>query len=112
MENATNSDALADRDASGPIPTLFLGHGAPPLLEDAAWMAELRSWSRKLPRPKQILIVSAHWESQPVSISATRPVPLVYDFAGFDHRYYRVRYPAPPSPWLADRMSASRPCST
>ena len=42
------------------MPALYLGHGAPPLLEDETWTGELRSWAASLPRPKRILIVSAH----------------------------------------------------
>jgi 4,5-DOPA dioxygenase extradiol len=101
MDDLEHSGVLAGRDASGPMPTLFLGHGAPPLLEDAAWMAELRGWAEQLPRPKQILIVSAHWENAPVAISSTRRVPLVYDFYGFPEHYYRMTYDAPGAPGLA-----------
>ena len=53
------------------MPAIYLGHGAPPLLEDATWMAELAGWSAALPRPTAILIVSAHWETAPMAIGAT-----------------------------------------
>ena len=46
-------------------------------------------------------MVSAHWESQPLTVGATTPVPLVYDFYGFPERYYRTRYAAPGAPELA-----------
>src|SRR4051812_19095306 len=49
--------------ADGPIPALFLGHGAPATFENVAWMNEMHDWARKLPKPTAILIVSAHWES-------------------------------------------------
>src|SRR5262245_39241018 len=55
------------------MPAIYLGHGAPPLLEDPTWMSELAGWSAAMPRPRSILIVSAHWESQPISLSATTP---------------------------------------
>ena len=61
------------------MPAIYLGHGAPPLLEDEEWMGELGSWGASLPRPSSILIVSAHWQTAPVALSATRRVPLVYD---------------------------------
>ncbi len=70
------------------MPALYIGHGAPPLLDDPVWSGELSSWAADLPRPKAILIVSAHWESAPVSLSASS-APLVYDFGGFDQKYYR-----------------------
>ncbi len=46
-------------------------------------------------------MVSAHWEEAPLSIGATRQLPLVYDFWGFPERYYKVRYDAPGAPELA-----------
>src|SRR4051794_15281092 len=70
------------------MPAIFLAHGAPPLLDDAGWMAELEAWAQALPRPKSVLMLSAHWETKPISVGATRPVPLVYDFYGFPKRYY------------------------
>lgn len=88
------------------MPALFLAHGAPMLLDDALWMQELDGWARALPRPRSILIVSAHWEERPATLSATRTVPLVYDFSGFDEKYYRVQYPAPGAPELASRVKA------
>jgi 4,5-DOPA dioxygenase extradiol len=93
----------------GPMPALYLGHGAPPLLEDAAWMAEFKAWTDALPRPKEILIVSAHWESAPVTLAATTQVPLVYDYYGFPERYYQVRYDSPGAPELAAKVAALMP---
>ena len=83
------------------MPTLFLSHGAPPLADDPIWTRELADWSAALPRPRAVLIVSAHWEDAPLTLGATTTVPLVYDFWGFPERYYRVRYPAPGAPRLA-----------
>jgi 4,5-DOPA dioxygenase extradiol len=86
------------------VPALYLGHGAPPLVDDPVWPGELARWAKELPRPKAILIVSAHWEESPLTIGATRTVPLVYDFYGFPQRYYEVTYPAPGAPQLAERV--------
>jgi len=89
----------------GRMPAIYLGHGAPPLVDDPLWVAQLEGWARALPRPRAILMVSAHWESAPLTIGATRDgVPLVYDFGGFPERYYHARYPAPGSPDLAARV--------
>jgi 4,5-DOPA dioxygenase extradiol len=49
------------------MPALYLGHGAPPLLDDELWTAQLSAWASELPRPTAILIVSAHWGSRPRS---------------------------------------------
>ena len=55
-----------------PMPALYIGHGAPPLLDDPIWSGQLAAWAKDLPRPKAILIVSAHWESAPVSLTRER----------------------------------------
>lgn len=88
------------------IPVLYLSHGAPPLAEDARWTAELARWSAALPRPRAILIVSAHWEEAPLTLGATTTQPLVYDFWGFPEHFYRVTYPAPGAPELAASVRA------
>jgi 4,5-DOPA dioxygenase extradiol len=86
----------------GPLPAIYLSHGAPPLFEQTEWMTELHGWARSLPRPRAILIVSAHWESAPVAISSsTAGTELVYDFGGFAPLYYRMRYDTPSSEELA-----------
>src|SRR5690606_23134856 len=86
---------------SQPMPVLYLSHGAPPLADDAVWPAELAAWSARLPKPRAVLVVSAHWEAAPLTIGATSTRPLVYDFWGFPQRYYDVQYPAPGAPELA-----------
>jgi 4,5-DOPA dioxygenase extradiol len=89
-----------------PMPVIFAAHGAPILLDDAGWMAELAAWARAMPCPAAILMVSAHWEQRPLTLGATRTVPLVYDFYGFPERYYQTEYPAPGAPDLAARVRA------
>jgi 4,5-DOPA dioxygenase extradiol len=86
------------------MPVIFAAHGAPVLLDDDAWMNELAAWAKAMPRPKSILMVSAHWEERPTRLGATQPVPLVYDFYGFPEKYYRTTYPAPGAPELAARV--------
>ena len=83
------------------MPAVFLSHGAPPLADDPLWTRQLAEWSEDLPRPSSILVVSAHWEEEPLTVGATRPVPLYYDFWGFPQKYYTVTYPAPGAPALA-----------
>jgi 4,5-DOPA dioxygenase extradiol len=87
------------------MPVLYLSHGAPPLADDQKWTGELASWSGDLPRPKNILMVSAHWEEAPLALSATTKVPLIYDFWGFPQRYYEVTYDAPVAPALAAEVT-------
>jgi 4,5-DOPA dioxygenase extradiol len=93
-----------------PLPTLFLSHGAPPLSDDATWVAQLRRWGQQLPRPAAVLIVSAHWESAPLAIgSTTDGTPLEYDFWGFPEKYYRAQYAAPGAPELAGLVESLMP---
>lgn len=86
------------------MPAIFLAHGSPFLLDDELWTSELKSWAQNMPRPRAILMISAHWEERPITLGATTTVPLVYDFFGFPEKYYRVQYPAPGAPELAQRI--------
>jgi len=92
------------------MPALYIGHGAPPLLDDPIWSGQLADWAGDLPRPRAVLIVSAHWESAPVMLSATAPgTPLVYDFGGFPQKYYAMTYEPPDAGALAARVAAMLP---
>jgi 4,5-DOPA dioxygenase extradiol len=95
----------------GPLPSLYVSHGAPMLFEMPDWMTELHEWAHRLPRPKAVLIVSAHWESAPLSVSSTEPTELVYDFGGFDPMYYRMRYDTPSAADLARTVASLMPDS-
>lgn len=86
------------------MPVVFAAHGAPILLDDAEWMGQLAQWAEAMPRPQGILVVSAHWEQQPLSLGATRTVPLIYDFSGFPPRHYETQYPAPGATELAGQL--------
>lgn len=95
---------------TAPMPSLFVSHGAPPLVDDELWVSQLHAWARDLPTPTAILIVSAHWEAAPLTLGATDPrVPLTYDFGGFAPRYFQARYDAPGATDLADRIAALIP---
>jgi 4,5-DOPA dioxygenase extradiol len=90
-----------------PLPSIYLSHGAPPLFDDGPWMDELLAWSTSMPKPTGIVIVSAHWETAPITITAPSPeTGLVYDFGGFDPRYYTMQYPTPDAGALGTRVTA------
>ena len=91
------------------MPALFLSHGAPPLVDDARWVGQLRDLAATLPTPQAILIASAHWESAPMMLGATETAPLVYDFGGFERRFYEVQYRAPGAPDLAAKIEKLMP---
>jgi 4,5-DOPA dioxygenase extradiol len=101
-ESMTETNSPAPRAAR--MPVVFLAHGSPMLLDDAGWVAELGAWARAMPRPSAILMISAHWVDAPLTLGATDPVPLVYDFYNFPERFYSVTYPAPGAPALARRV--------
>ncbi len=90
----------------GPMPAIYLSHGAPPLYDDGGWMRDLFGWAHRMPQPRAIVIVSAHWESAPLTLSAPEEgTPLVYDFGGFAPRYYTMTYATPDATTLADRVA-------
>jgi 4,5-DOPA dioxygenase extradiol len=91
-------------EARDRMPVIFLAHGSPLLLDDSGWVAELKQWAHAMRRPQSVLMLSAHWEQKPVTLGATRTVPLVYDFYGFPAKYYGIKYPAPGAPDLATRV--------
>ena len=92
------------------MPALYIGHGAPMLLDDPLWSSQLRGVAANLPKPKAILIVSAHWESEPVTLSSPEAaVPLVYDFGGFDPKYYQMKYETPDATELSQLVAKLMP---
>lgn len=85
------------------LPTLFISHGAPTLaIDDSPAHHFLQDLGKSLPRPKAILVASAHWESVggPTVSLATEPETL-HDFGGFSEELYRMQYPAPGAPEVA-----------
>jgi 4,5-DOPA dioxygenase extradiol len=111
LPTALEREALRDtwQEGDPALPALYISHGAPPLFEDAGWIAQLSGWADSLPTPRGILIVSAHWEAAPLSLSAVTPRDVVYDFGGFHPRYYRMRYDTPPAQDLARDVLAALP---
>ena len=91
-------------------PSLYIGHGAPMLLDDQLWTSQLKEVASKIERPSAILIVSAHWESAPITLSnPAANTPLVYDFSGFDRKFYEMTYNSPDASALAAKVAALMP---
>jgi 4,5-DOPA dioxygenase extradiol len=87
-------------------PALFVSHGSPTLpLERGPAVDFLRSLGGELGRPEAILSVSAHWDTDRPAVSAAKKPETIYDFHGFPPELYRLRYPAPGAPQLAERVS-------
>jgi 4,5-DOPA dioxygenase extradiol len=92
----------------GPLPALFVSHGAPPTLDDPDWLQGLFTWAQSMPKPRAIVVVSAHWENAPLAISgAAAGTPLYYDFGGFHPRYYTLPYATPDATGLARHVAAT-----
>lgn len=89
------------------LPTLFIGHGAPPLALDAEKGEDYQRLGHALPTPKAILVVSAHWETrEQIALGETsQHDELIYDFAGFQQELYELQYPAPGAPDLVDEVA-------
>jgi 4,5-DOPA dioxygenase extradiol len=91
--------------SDGPLPSLFVSHGAPFTLDDPQWIGDLYDWARSMPKPKAVVVISAHWERAPVAISgAAAGTPLHYDFSGFHPRYKTLPYATPDATDLARRL--------
>jgi 4,5-DOPA dioxygenase extradiol len=91
-----------------PLPTIFVSHGSPMLaLQDSPARRFLQSLALSLPRPKAIVVVSAHWEStgQPAVSLAAQPA-TIHDFGGFPQALYTLTYHAPGAPAVAERAAS------
>lgn len=91
---------------------VYLSHGGGPLplLGDAAHAAMIAFMQRlpaQLPRPDAILVISAHWEEDVVTLQDGATPELLYDYYGFPPESYQIRYPAPGAPALAARVAAA-----
>lgn len=95
------------------LPALFVSHGAPTLpFDDCPARDFLRGLGASLPRPKGIVVASAHWETAAPAVNRVTVNDTIHDFTGFPEALYRLRYPAPGSEALSARVAALTGAST
>lgn len=98
-------NAISAPPSDRPQPVLFLGHGSPMnAIEDNAWSRAWRALGERLPRPRAILCVSAHWETPGPWLTGSEAPDTIHDFGGFPQALFEVRWPAPGDPALARRV--------
>ncbi len=100
------------------MPPLFVSHGAPMSATDTAWGAELRHWASELPRPANILVISAHWQEAALTRGSTASRPkLLRDFETYKLAVGRpelesIPYDAPGASELAYEVASLLPVNT
>lgn len=99
--------ALDNRQGEASLPAIFVGHGNPMnAIQDTVFSNAWIDLGLRLPKPKAILCVSAHWLTPgETRVSVTAQPQTIHDFSGFPAQLYDQRYPAPGAPEMAHRVA-------
>ncbi|MCP5347213.1 MAG: 4,5-DOPA dioxygenase extradiol [Gammaproteobacteria bacterium] len=87
------------------MPVVFVGHGSPMnAIEENRWSRGFSNLAQNFGRPRAILAISAHWYVDGTFLTGNQHPQTIHDFGGFPEALYQVRYPAPGSPEVAERV--------
>src|SRR5690242_15605215 len=89
------------------MPSYFFAHGAPSIvLEDNEYTQLLKNFKDQTPKPKAIVLFSAHWEESVQTVSAAETYETIYDFGGFQAELYKMTYPAQSDHSIIEQIQA------
>lgn len=87
-------------------PAIFFGHGSPMNALGGVYADTWRDIGRQVGKPKGVVMISAHWETDGLAVTAQEQLETIHDFGGFPEALHAMQYRAPGSPDLAVRVSA------